>query len=54
VPLFTICSFCIGLKSDRNSRDLEKSKGATGFNVPAKELRLKKTTPNLFLMTLLF
>jgi hypothetical protein len=35
--LFTSCSFCIGLKSDKNSRDLEKSKGAIGFNVPSKE-----------------
>ena len=34
---FVSCSFCIGPKSARNSRDLEKSKGATGFNVPIKE-----------------
>jgi len=37
VPLFTSCSFHKGPKSIRNSRDLRKSKEATGFKVPPKE-----------------
>jgi hypothetical protein len=43
-PSATVCSFCVGIKSDKNSKDFEKSKGGEGFNLPPKEKGFKIST----------